>query len=532
MQKLKENIGGLISINSFLSSTTDIDVAIVYAGDSNAHHQLASVLFQIIIDLNTVNADDERSFANIQEHSYFKSEDEILFSMSTIFRIESIEMMPNSHVWKVKRAFVTEDNIHMKELDDYFNRPSGQNTTEGDLGKLLLLMGDYDRAIAYCKLLLAESHDSSLSNVYQILGCYSTIGEAYSSKECYELGLQYYEANLELLLEYDPSNCSLLSRAYNNIGSVHSRMKSSCSLVLEYYEKSLQLELQSSRPDYYLIATVLHNMAPLMDAVDESIQTYLKAIEIGEAHLPVAHPLIATTYHCLGSFYSMKSDMAAALKCFERAIDLREKYLPVDHPLHVDAYEDISTLYFQLGHEEKIFHSNDQLAKDNYTLALKYDMKALNMLLDHSPEKNRKEISNLYSNIGVVYIYLEAYDIAFEYLEKSRENQSSPNYAIWHNNMGKLYTKRGDFKSGLTHYKQALILYQENFATDHPLFARLYYNLGELYEMQDDCTSALINYEKALEIGLLQSQTTDTCIVQYKNAVQKLKNNSATATGN
>lgn len=526
LQKLKDNIGGLISINSFLSCTTDSDVAIVYAGDSTNHHHIASALFKIIVDLDAIKTDDEQPFANVKEHSFFKFEDEVLFSMSTIFHIESIEMIPNSHIWRIQLTFVKNDNPQMKELDEHFNRRVGNNATEADLSDLLFLMGDYDRAIEYGKIVLDESKDSSSPSVYQTIRCYSIIGEAYSSKECYELALQYYEAGLELLLKYDPSNDTSLSVAYNNIGFMHGQMNSGRSLILEYYEKALQLQLESSQPDYPLIATIFNNMAPLMDNVEESIETYSKALEIREACLPLAHPLIATTYNCLGRRYLLKGDTIEALKCFEYAMNLREKYLPIGHELHIDAYRDIGSLYLQLGDDEMILRSNRQLAKDNYALSLKHYKKALDTVLNCSVAKNHAQFSVFHITISVVYIRLEEYDNAFEHLIRAGENQISPNNGVWHNNMGKIYTKRGDFETGLAHYKQALDLYEGNIVNNHPLFARLYYNLGELYEMQADYANALINYEKALEIGLIWSQATDTCIVQYKNAVQKIKSNS------
>ncbi|CAF1363151.1 unnamed protein product [Didymodactylos carnosus] len=158
----------------------------MYAGNCTQYPQLASVLFEMTIDLNTVII-GQQPFAHIKQYSFFKEEDEILFSMATVFHIESIEIQNDTaNIWYAKLTLTNEKNVRMEELDEDFCTRTGK-AAEADLGKLLLQMEDNDRAIDYCKILLTESpsFDIQLS-----VRRYNIIGECYKNKACYELALQ------------------------------------------------------------------------------------------------------------------------------------------------------------------------------------------------------------------------------------------------------------------------------------------------------------------------------------------------------
>ncbi|CAF4068859.1 unnamed protein product, partial [Rotaria sordida] len=82
-EKLKNNEGGLLSISNFLSSSTNREVARVYADKSD--HEIMAMVFQIILNLND---ETSYSFVCIEEFSHIGADErEWLFSMRTIFRI-------------------------------------------------------------------------------------------------------------------------------------------------------------------------------------------------------------------------------------------------------------------------------------------------------------------------------------------------------------------------------------------------------------------------------------------------------------
>jgi hypothetical protein len=83
---------GIVRINSFLSTTLDRNVALMYAGDGSEREVMGeSVLFEIKIDLQSST---NHPFADIREFSHFKDEQEILFSLVPMFTItDCVEQM-------------------------------------------------------------------------------------------------------------------------------------------------------------------------------------------------------------------------------------------------------------------------------------------------------------------------------------------------------------------------------------------------------------------------------------------------------
>ncbi|CAM4851941.1 unnamed protein product [Rotaria magnacalcarata] len=87
---IQANVGNIMSINTFLSTTTDKDVAIMYAGNGSERPALESVIFEINVDMAI---EESKPFANIQHMSYFHDENEILFSLGASFRIMSVDKL-------------------------------------------------------------------------------------------------------------------------------------------------------------------------------------------------------------------------------------------------------------------------------------------------------------------------------------------------------------------------------------------------------------------------------------------------------
>jgi hypothetical protein len=79
--------GGLISFNNFLSTSKKETIARIYARRAMNDSGLIGVVFKMVIDPWVSST----PFALINDVSFFKSsEQEILFSMHTVFRIGNI----------------------------------------------------------------------------------------------------------------------------------------------------------------------------------------------------------------------------------------------------------------------------------------------------------------------------------------------------------------------------------------------------------------------------------------------------------
>ena len=116
-EKFRANQGNLISINSFLSTTTDRYVARAFAGDGD--EQLAeneiSVLYEITID---TRFDHSVPFAELNDQTNFEYENEVLFSIGAVFRIEEI-CQEHRKLWTVKLTLTTDENEQWNILTEH-----------------------------------------------------------------------------------------------------------------------------------------------------------------------------------------------------------------------------------------------------------------------------------------------------------------------------------------------------------------------------------------------------------------------------
>lgn len=102
-QRLLDIKGGLLSFNNFLSTTPQKDAAMLFAESfACGNEDIVGVIFSIIID-QSVNLASTTPFAFISDYSCFQEDEEILFSMNTVFRVGDIKLIPNNtSIWEVQ----------------------------------------------------------------------------------------------------------------------------------------------------------------------------------------------------------------------------------------------------------------------------------------------------------------------------------------------------------------------------------------------------------------------------------------------
>jgi hypothetical protein len=151
LEKLQENINGLISVNTFFSTTLSSSAAADFSGSGMGRPQFESVVFQIIINQKR----SKKSFADIHCYSCNTHESEILFSMGITFRIESVELFIDD-IWLVK-LILNEEDKNLNDLINHFKKEI--NETKHYLlilGKFLHFMSDLQKAERYYCLIFDQ----------------------------------------------------------------------------------------------------------------------------------------------------------------------------------------------------------------------------------------------------------------------------------------------------------------------------------------------------------------------------------------
>jgi|GEM_PF-1766048 len=111
-----------------------------------------------------------------------------------------------------------------------------------------------------------------------------------------------------------------------------------------------------------------------------------------------------------------------------------------------------------------------------------------------------------YNNIGNVYSDKGDYDSALDFYNKALQIRKKVlglehlDTAMSYNNIGSVYSDKGDYDSALDFYNKALQIYEKVLGLEHPNTASSYNNIGNVYSDKGDYDSALDFHNKALQI--------------------------------
>ena len=165
VQQFRDNVGHLISINGLLSTTIDYDIASIFAGMEADQDDYQRVMFEINIDCTAIRL--VRPHANIKEYSANSDENEVLFFMGYVWRIESMEPTKANHWHIVLKSCADYDNELIKYIED-----SRSDCTYLTIGNILRELGDYANANNFYERMLDTENltDQIRGHVYYNMG--------------------------------------------------------------------------------------------------------------------------------------------------------------------------------------------------------------------------------------------------------------------------------------------------------------------------------------------------------------------------
>ena len=408
--QLRHTHGGLLAFNNFLSTSFDRAVSNAFAESVTDKPDLIGVLFIMKIDPSILGT----PFANLKDISYFKQEEEILFSMHSVFRIGEVKQLNgNPRLWQVELTLTSDNDPQLKQLTEKIQEETQGATGWLRLGQLLIKMAQFDKAEELYKILLKETtNQGEKSHLFHHLGYIK------DNQGRYTEALEYYEKDLEIMKKTLPANHPNLATSYNNIGLVYKSM-GEYSKALEYCEKSL---------------------------------------EIRKKALPANHPGLATSYSNFGSLYNRMGEYSKALEYYEKSLEIDQKTLPANHPDFARSYNNIGLVYDSMG---------------EYSKALEYYEKSIEIYQKTLPA-NHPDLATSYNNIGLVYYMMSEYSKALEYYEKSIEiyqktlPANHPDLATSYSNFGSVYSKISEYSKALEYFESALDIFQHSLPASHP----------------------------------------------------------------
>ncbi|CAF3650270.1 unnamed protein product [Rotaria sp. Silwood1] len=482
-EKITKTKGGLISFNNFLSTSKHRDVSFKFAKDALGTTDTIGVLFQMTID----PTESSTPFASIREVSYYQKEEEILFSMHTVFRIGEVRKIDKkSSLYEVDLKLTADDDQQLRRLTKRIAEEINGTGWYG-MGQLLLKIGQFAKAEElYTTLLEQALNDSEKAYIYHELG------RVKWQQGQYEKEIAFYEKYLEIYRKTLPEDHASLANTYNNIGLAYNNM-GDYPKALEFYEKTIKIKEKVLSPNDPDLAALYNNIGIAYNNMGEypkALEFFEKAHKIFEKALPSNHPDSASSYSCIGGVYNIMGDYSKALEFNEKALIIREKALPPNHPDLATSCNNIGGVYYNMGDYSK--------ALEFYEKALKIREKAL--------PPNHPDLANSYNNIGLVYNNMGDYSKALDFYEKAHQIKEKalpsnhPDLANSYNNIGLAYSNMGDYSKALDFYEKAHKIKEKALPPNHPDLATSYNNIGGVYNDMGDYSKALEYFKKDLEI--------------------------------
>lgn len=182
-----------------------------------------------------------------------------------------------------------------------------------------------------------------------------------------------------------------------------------------------------------------------------------------------------------------------AKKAGELAISINDNYLPDDDASKL--YRSISTSLIGI-----VFFMNADYASTENHFKRALDISLSRSVIDSS------EIAASYNNLGIVAMYVGAYDRSLKYhlasvkIRENSENQSPIHLSSAYNNLGQVYEQKNDLDRATQCYAKALNIEKNHLGPNHIKLSSTYNNLGLVYESKGHNNLALQFMDSALQI--------------------------------
>lgn len=383
--RLKENIGVLISINGFFSSSHDINMAQGFIAGANDTEEMKNVVFQIRARSNL----EKIVFANIDKYSRITDEQEVLFNIGSVFKIDDVQFDSNLHLWKIEMT-ATDDGS--KNVQDYVNSIQEEidDISPNILFGALLFneMGQIDKSENYFNILLKTLPN----NHHDIPDVYDQLANIFTEQGKLDVALESYTHAYELRKLHYINDDIHIATSLHNLGFIHTQRGES-NKAMDYYRQVLTIDEKLNPNDHINKAhtMICIGMVYNLDKeYDFALDCMLKAYDLYQKRLPDQHPYISSTLWHIGEIYENKLEYDRACEFYHLAMDMNEKILPNDHPDFKKNLDQIIQLYVKKGdYEQGLNYCQEKLATSKTVLGenhpkIAHIRKKIDDIIEHS----------------------------------------------------------------------------------------------------------------------------------------------------
>ena len=429
LEQFQSNEGHLISINGYLSASRLERVAEMFSKNEPRRIDSRPVIFEIECDHQC------SIFADIARFSDFPDEEEVLFDLGAVFKVERV--CPSDSLWKIYLTATNEGREIAREYIEETKKELHGDSVVILFGSLLTRMGRYERAETYFHDLFKTPGNENLAHIHNQLGL------VYHAKADFIQAMHQFDLAYQLLND-SPRDCAFLFRNMSHVlieqGYYEKALVYSCKAIdvsegrndeyqlemahslqsaglsyfglrkytnaLEFYERALTIKRNCLPENHVHIAETLNSIGSvyLMNKnVERALIYYQLSLEMYRTCLPNDHPDIANVLNNIGDYFFQKRQYDQALQHYQMALMMKEKCFPFDHPSVATTLNNISTVFSMKNEKNK---------------ALKMCLKALNIREKILPS-DHLDLATSFSSAGHKYEAMNDNEIALKYFEKA-----------------------------------------------------------------------------------------------------------------
>lgn len=433
--RIKESIGQLVSVNSFFSASLDRKIAEVFAGSDLPNGQ-RSIVVEIDFSFDLLHT----TFAFIEDESDHPDEKEVLFNLCTVFKVENVH---EDQTYGYIHLQATDEGYEVfKEYRQFTKSDIESPTIEIIFGRLLMNMGQYDKALKHFELLASKSSNDYTINCAAI---HMQKGTLYYHICKYEEARNSLKVAFEIFDRIGISTSDpLYLRCCYYIANV-CLFTNKLLAARTIFEKVLERQRNTLSKDHVHIGDTLRSMAKLVGnekGYHATLSYRQEALAIYEKTLPAYHPKRINALHDLSGCYEAVGEYRKALDILYQAVSLIDHCVTEDHSSRAKVLRTIGINKQALGNWEE--------ALDYYSIA--YSIWMAQFPQGHS------FTAYCLSRIGEIYRYRKQFREALDCQLHSLAMRSSlfpPNTPQPCHSLGLTYLDMGDNKKAIETLKFA-----------------------------------------------------------------------------
>ncbi|CAF3907563.1 unnamed protein product [Rotaria sp. Silwood1] len=358
LDKLQETIGGMTSINGFVSTTMQQWVADEFLSrDARRGPSVQSVLWIIEADCRI----DDVIFAFVAPYSVHPEEEEVIFNIGSAFRIDSVTFNETSNIWHVKAAATNAGSYAFSEYTELLRRELNETSEKVIFGTLLIDMGKYVTAQHYFEDLIERY---SGSNHPDLPAFHYNLGLTHTFQRDLDLAEQQFLRALEYQ-KLVPLKQRDMVRTLNALGWIH-QDNGELDEAIQFYKNAESIceeKLGSNDLANAQTYTYIGRYHLERQQYNESNIFYERALEILRLHLPKQHQRLGIILCEMGDARRKQGKPEQALDLYKQAETIFHDILPQHHPCMAYCWSGMGLVFLQLNNIKEAQHYHEEALK-------------------------------------------------------------------------------------------------------------------------------------------------------------------------